>query len=308
MRVVFRALVVAGVLAAGPALASQSAVAQSQAPAPAVEVVREGRAPLEPLRLAPPPGASQRSTMTVNFAIEQSGVSSASVEPPPIRATVATSLQGTTPDGNLQVAFSYPSFDVLRGGEASASERRRIERAFTGLTGLSGQLTITPRGVLVDSSLSVPPDLDPSVSSVVTQLGDQLRTLAIPFPEAPVGVGARWRATTDLSLNGIQAHQVYDYTLKKRDGTKLEIDVRGTQTADEQTVELPNVAGGAQLRVTRFRTTFRGGNSVDLTSLLPTAGQVQSNGDQRFRIQAGSDSGTLSQQLSVRLQVKPAKT
>jgi hypothetical protein len=144
------------------------------------------------------------------------------------------------------------------------------------------------------------------VSSLVTQLGDQLRTLSIPFPAEPVGVGARWRATTQLTLNGIEATQVYEYKLKKRTGTKLVIGVTGTQTARRQTVELPDTASGAQLEVRKFKSSFRGENTVELTSLLPTAGQVKSNGDQTFRIKAGSQSGTLTQQLTVRLVVKPA--
>jgi hypothetical protein len=307
MRVVLRVLMVAAVLGSTPVLVGEAATAQSgQAPTPTVEVLAAGKAPLEPLRLAPTAGATQRSTMTVDFAIQQSGVSSASVKPPPVRATIETSLQAVNPDGNLQVAFSYSSFDVLRGGEATASERRRIKRAFTGLAGLSGQLTLTPQGVLVDSSLNVPPNLDPSVSSLVTQLGDQLRTLSVPFPADAVGVGARWRATTQLTLNGIEAQQVYEYTLRKRTGSKLVIGVTGTQTAGRQTVELPNIASGAQLEVRKFKMSFRGENTVELTSLLPTAGQVRSNGDQTFRIQAGNDSGTLNQRLSVRLLVKPA--
>ncbi|HKA93278.1 MAG TPA: hypothetical protein VKE97_05710, partial [Acidimicrobiia bacterium] len=230
-RVALRVLVVAAVVGSTPVLAGHVAAAQSgQTPTPNVELLAPGKAPLEPLRLSPAAGTSQRSTMTVDFAIQQSGVSSASVQPPPVRATVETSLQSVTPDGNLQVAFSYPAFDVLRGGDATASQRRRIKQAFTGLAGLSGQLTLTPQGVLVDSTLSVPPNLDPSVSSLVTQLGDQLRTLSIPFPTEAVGVGARWRATTQLTLNSIDAQQVYEYTLRKRTGSKLVIGVTGTQT------------------------------------------------------------------------------
>jgi hypothetical protein len=176
-RVPLRVLVVAVVLAAGPALADHAAVAgevhaqtaaQTPAPTPTVEVLEAGKAPLEQLRLAPVGSASQRSAMTVTFAIQQSGVSSASVKPPPTKATVETMLQGVTPEGNLQVSFSYPSIEVLKGGDASKSARRRIEQAFAGLKGLSGQLTITPQGVLVDSALDVPPDLDPSVSSLVS--------------------------------------------------------------------------------------------------------------------------------------------
>ncbi len=309
-RASFRVLAVAVVLAAAPALVDHAAVAgevhaQTPAPTPSVEVLDAGKAPLEPLRLSPAAGASQRSAMTVAFAIQQSGVSSGSVKPPPTKATVETALQGVTPEGNLQVSFSYPSFEVLKGGEASKSARRRIEQAFAGLAGLSGQLTITPQGVLVDSALNVPPDLDPSVASLVTQLGDQLRTLAVPFPEAAVGVGARWRASTDLSLNGIEANQVYEYTLKKRNGSKIELGVRGTQTAGKQSVELPNVAPGVQLTVQSYKTTFRGQNTVDLTSLLPVAGEIRSSGNQTFHIESGSKSGTLKQHLNVHL-LKPA--
>jgi hypothetical protein len=311
-RAPFRVLAVAVVLAAAPALVDHAAVAgeihaQTPAPTPTVEVLEAGKAPLEPLRLAPAAGATQRSAMTVTFAIQQSGVSSGSVKPPPTKATVETTLQGVTPEGNLQVSFSYPKFEVLKGGEASKSARRRIEQAFAGLAGLSGQLTITPQGVLVDSALNVPPGIDSSVASLVTQLGDQLRTLAIPFPEAAVGVGARWRASTDLSLNGIQANQVYEYTLKKRNGSKIELGVRGTQTAGEQSVELPNIAPGVQLTVQSYKTTFRGQNTVDLTSLLPVAGEIRSSGNQTFHIESGSKSGTLKQHLNVQLVLKPAK-
>jgi hypothetical protein len=309
-RATFRLLSVAVVLAAGPALAAQPAVARetqaTPSPTPTVEVLAPGKAPLEALRLSPPVGTSQRSSMTVTFAVQQSGVSSTSVKPPPTKATVVTTLQGMTPEGNLQISFSYPSFEILKGGDASKSQRQRIQQAFSGLTGLSGQLTLTPQGVLVDSTLNVPPNIDSSVSSLVTQLGDQLRTLAIPFPEAPVGVGARWRATTALGLNGIQANQVYEYTLKKRTGSKVVLGVRGTQTAGQQTVELPNVAPGVQLQVQSYKTTFRGENTVDLTSLLPVSGEVRSSGNQAFRIQSGSDSGTLRQHLTVQVVLKPA--
>jgi len=175
-RATFRFLAVAALLAAGPVLAAQPAVARetqaTPSPTPTVEVLAPGKAPLEQLRLSPPVGASQRSSMTVTFAVQQSGVSSANVKPPPTKATVVTTLQGMTPEGNLQISFSYPSFEILKGGDASKSQRQRIQQAFSGLKGLSGQLTVTPQGVLVDSTLNVPPNIDSSVSSLVTQLGD----------------------------------------------------------------------------------------------------------------------------------------
>jgi hypothetical protein len=306
MRVVLRVLVVAAALVATPVLAGTAAHAQTgQAPAPTVELLDAGKAPQEPIRLAPQPGAVQHSTMTVSFTTTQTGVAPASARPAPIKATVDTTVQGPNPDGNLQVAFTYTSFEVLRGGDASSAERRRTKQALAPVTGLSGVLTITPQGVLVDGSLNVPPGLDPSVSSLATQLGDQLRTQAVPLPDAPVGVGARWRATTDLSLSGVESHQVYEYTLKKRTGSKLDVEVTGTQTAGQQTVDLSSVVPGATADVTKFSTTVRGQNTVELTSALPTASQQKLTSNRTFRIQAGNNSGTLRQRLTVNVAVKP---
>lgn len=309
-RATLRFALAVAVLAAGPAVAGQPAFARetqaTPSPTPTVEVLDAGKAPLEQLRLSPPAGTSQRSAMTVTFVLERSGVSSGTINPPPTKATVVATLQGMTPDGNLQVGFSYPSFRVLRGGQASTSERRQIEKVYAALAGLSGQLTITPQGVLVDSALNVPPGLDPSVSSLVTQLGDQLRTLPVPLPEAPVGVGARWRATTALAVNGIEVNQVYEYTLKKHSGSRIELGVRGTQTAGRQTVQLPSVAPDAQLQVQSYKTTSRGSYTIDLTSLLPVANDVRSISNQTSRIQSGSNSGTLRQHLTVHLVLKPA--
>ena len=113
-RAPFRLLAVALVLAAAPALVDHAAVAgevhaQTPAPTPTVEVLDAGKAPLEPLRLAPAAGASQRSAMTVTFAIQQSGVSSGSVKPPPTKATVETTLQGVTPRATCRSASRTPS-------------------------------------------------------------------------------------------------------------------------------------------------------------------------------------------------------
>jgi hypothetical protein len=66
------------------------------------------------------------------------------------------------------------------------------------------------------------------------------------------------------------------------------------------------VAPGAQLQVQSYKTTFRGENTVDLTSLLAVSGDVRSSGNQAFRIQSGSDSGTLRQHLTVHVMLKPA--
>jgi hypothetical protein len=241
--------------------------------------------------------------MTLRLGIELSGVSDRSVRTPPLRATIAATLQDVTPNGDFHATFTYPAFDVLKGDGASARQRREVERAIAGLTGLSGELTLTPRGELVDSKLEIPPDVDPNVRALLDQLRDQFRDLTVPLPEPPIGVGARWRATTQLTINDIQTRQVYEYRLKERSGTTLELDVRGTQTAKPQSVDSP---GGVKLRVKSYKTTIRGATTMDLTRLLPATSRTRARADQRFDLRARGESGEVHQELDIRVELKPA--
>ena len=306
-----RVLAVAVVLAAGPALAGHAAVAgevhaQTPAPTPTVEVLEEGKAPREQLRLSPPVGSSERVAMTMIQSIKQSGVSSAEVNLPPVRATVAASLPDTTPNGDLHVAFSYPSFDVLKGNGSTAATRKKVERALEGVEGLAGEMTLTRQGVVVDSRLDIPTDVDPSIAQILGQLGDQLRSLTVPLPEPVVGEGARWRSTTELTLGSIPGRNVYEYTLKKRDGTRLQFDVRGTQTAQPQSVALPGQQSGVDVRLTKFKTTVRGTVTLDLNRMLSGSGRVTGNANQTFRVAAGDNRGTLRQHVDLEAVIKPS--
>jgi hypothetical protein len=303
MRATSRSLVAIALLGVIPVVGGGAQARDTQAPSPTVEVLDAGSEPREALRLTPTAGASQQAAMTIRFDIEQSGTSDISVKAPPVRATIAATLQEVTPDGALNVAFSYPSFEVLERSGVSAKQRRTVARALSGVNGLSGRLTLTPQGVLVDSNLDIPPDADPTISQFLDQLRNQLSDLTVPLPEPAVGVGARWRATTPLTIEGIETRQVYEYRLEKHTGTTLELDVRGTQTAKRQTVD---AASGVKLRVKSYKTTVRGASTMDLTRLLPVAGRIRGSGDQTFDVRARGQSQELRQHIDVETTLKAA--
>jgi hypothetical protein len=301
MRAISRLLVAMVVVGTCSTLGvAASGARETQTPTPEVAVLEAGSAPREALRFAPAVGAPEGMRMTLRFGVDQSGVSDASLNTPPLRATIAATLQDITPTGDLHASFSYPAFEVLKGNGATARQRRAVEQALAGLGALSGDLTVTTRGALIDSNVELPPDLDPSVAQLIGQLSDQFRDITVPLPEQEVGVGGRWRATTQLDVSGIDVRQVYDYRLEKRTGSTLELDVRGTQTAKPQTVESP---GGVTLQVERYKTTFRGSTTLDLTRLLPVASRITGRGNQTFDVRAGGESGELSQRLDIRVTV-----
>jgi hypothetical protein len=304
MRTISRLLITIAVLGAGPALGGAAAGArETQAPSPPeIDVLDAGSEPREALRLAPVVGTSERTEMTMRLDVEQSGISDASVEAPPIRATLAAALPDVAPNGDLHVTFSFPSFDVLKRKGTSAAERGAILRKLESLEALAGELTLTTQGALVDSKLDIPENVDPTTAQLLIQLRSQLRDLTVPMPQEEVGVGARWRAASQLTLSGIEARQVYEYRLKKRTGTTLQLDVRGTQTARRQTVD----SGGVRLRVKRYKLAIRGTVTTDLTHLFPVAFRVRTNGDQIFDVRVRDESGELRQHINIAVTLKPA--
>jgi hypothetical protein len=302
-RAIPRLLLAIVVLGAGPVLGGATAGArQTQAPSPEIEVLDAGSEPREALQLAPPPSASERSTTNLRLEVAVSGVSDRTIKQSPLHATMAATLQDVTPSGEFHATIAYPAFEVLKGNGASAAQRQATERALAGITGLSGEFTVTARGALVDTKLGIPAQLDPRISGLLLQLRDQFHDFAVPLPEPEIGVGARWRATTQLTLNEIQVRQVFEYRLKKRTGTTLDLDVRGTRTAKRQTV---GSAGGVQLRVKSYKTTIRGETTVDLTHLLPVTSRLRASADQTFDVRARGQSGEVRQHIGTEVVVKP---
>lgn len=308
LRSTARLVVAVVVVATGPALGGAAAGArETQAPSPPeVEVLDAGSDPREALRYAPAVGASETSTMTMRFDVDQSGVSDLSLKPPPIRATIVFTLLDVTPEGQLHVTVTYPSFEVLKRKGTSAAERRELEDGLASLAGLSGEYTMTTQGAVLESRLDIPPGLDPAIAQTLEQLSNQLGLLQAPFPEPPVGIGARWRSMTSLTSSGITIRQDAEYTLKNRTGAILELGVRGRQSARPQTIESPDVPAGAEVRLTKFTTTLRGTVTSNLASVLGSEGRLRASGDQTFDVREDDERGRLRQHFDFDMSLEPA--
>ncbi|WP_146183377.1 oxidoreductase [Corynebacterium liangguodongii] len=106
-----------------------------------------------------------------------------------------------------------------------------------------------------------------------------LVSAAVVFPDQPVGVGGSWtvtnRVTGDSSLVSTTT-----YTLTRREGETVGLDVEVEQRPAASTLRIDNGDSGAldgqSLFVEGASTTSRGSIEVDLGRALPTRGQVSS--------------------------------
>src|SRR5262245_18597945 len=284
---------------ATPAPAQTDGGAEGSAiPAPTVEVLETGDEPRSPLRFALTAGTSVTATQSVDQYIrqvDQDGFGS-SDRIPTIDLGLRLDVQAVGPDGRADIAIAFTSVDATGNGSAASSDHARaIEIALADITDLTGTSTITNRSIPVSGSFDVPDDLPNYGKTIVEQYESQLATVSPPLPEEPVGVGARWRATTVLELGGITAEQRYEYTVESIDGSQVELRVKLRQTAEPQDFDPPGARKGDQYRLLSLRTTGKGATTFDATQPIPPSAEVAANAKQRMRVkERGEDAETLT--------------
>jgi hypothetical protein len=150
------------------------------------------------------------------------------------------------------------------------------------IIGLVGTLTMTPRGELLTSDVAIPEDADPLIENLIDQLNGQATALAVPFPAEAVGRGARWRAASTATLNGIELSQSTVYELESIRESRVELTTTLRQRAGRQTFTDP--ASERKVELLSSRGTGDGKSEVALDQLVSPDGEAHIQLDQKLRI------------------------
>lgn len=173
---------------------------QLPAGAPEVELLDAGDEPREVLRFEPREGDKQQLTMrqeqhqTVEVGgTEQSVTSITEMDV----AYFIESVEG----GVVQTRVVFEDVRIV---EADEIVRDTLEDVLSSMVGAEGRTEFDTRGYVRDAEL---PDFDlggiPGGEQLLSALEDQFTSLAAPFPDEPVGIGARWRVVTSTDFAGI---------------------------------------------------------------------------------------------------------
>lgn len=149
-----------------------------------------------------------------------------------------------------------------------------------GADGFTVSYATTPSGKPVTMSLYAPDSAsDIGRAGMETRLGN-LVTLAVVFPDKPVGPGARW--TVESRITGSTTMlQTMTYTLTELDGRTVGLDVEVDQRPSIGALSLdavlpPADADGSagELRVESAETSSTGHLEIDLDDPLPRSGSI----------------------------------
>lgn len=201
------------------------------------------------------------------------------------------------------MSYAYQTFKVLDSSVGTPAQLDAIRASLAQFQGFSGQYTLSSTGAVLSNHFVIPATVNSTLRSLLQQLSDQSNQLSVPLPTEAVGPGARWRATTQLVAGGIRLTQTYDYTLRSRVGTRLNLDLRYTQIAQRQRTALPGVPPGTTVTVTKYHVAGSGTTNVDLTQVVSASAHLAAQGLQVFQVQQGGQSETINQQLNLGIDV-----
>lgn len=272
---------VALALSSAPAASAQTETEESTDETPEVELLDRGEAPRRALRYTVPASATQTQELRTYSNVSQKvGEDVQSGGTPNVRFTIEAVVPSVDDQGNLTVSYTYSKIEVSESGPTAVVEQTRD--LLEPLIGVTGTYQLSSRGAVSSSVLDLPPGLDPAFAEFAEQLQSQQSQLSVPFPERPIGDGARWRSTTKAEIAGVTFRQRSTYTLEKDSAGRVTLAMEIDQRAPRQRF----TPIGSDEEVTLLSSRAKGTGTTILepaAAPLPTGGSSDIEVRQRLR-------------------------
>lgn len=241
-------------------------------PPPELTLLEAGKPPRKELRLGAKLGHSEamRMVMQMSIGMEMNGKKAPASKLPPMLMDMTLKVADVN-DQRLRYDFVLTDTGVPAAAGTPPKLVRVLEQALATLQGMKGHAVVTRRGVTKEAKISMPGKANAQTQQIVQGMEQALQQISAPFPEEPVGVGARWKLVTPMHQNGVSLQQTAIYTLKKITGDRLELDVTLTQTAPKQKVQSPI---GVTVDLLSLSSKGDGDMTMKLDRLAPLTSQI----------------------------------
>lgn len=296
----------ASVAASAPAPAASGSAPPAASPKPKtskivggastrVELIEPGAEPRVALRYQYAEGRKERARLVSGsgLSMEIAGQKLELPAMPDLEMTATIEILELLGNGSARRRIAIDRVELSKGG-LDPSMRGDVESALASLKGLKGRDVIDSRGFIHELRLERA-KADPQLRQFLESMQQALGQMGAPFPEEPVGKGARWRIDTKVTQQGIDLRQTANYTLVELDGNKGRAKITLTQSAPAGAVNPPGLPPGVQAELLSLDSKGAGELAFDLTRMVPK-GRVTTKSKIRVRTQVptgGSQDATM---------------
>lgn len=271
-----------------------------------VELLNAGAEPRSPLRYAFKKGVVEKGTLTQELEVtsELVGRTRDTVKDPPFTIAFAVTHGPLDKKGNFTYGFRLTDIKVDTAAIKSAEKKKALATAIKDLKRQKGTASTDARGRAVTTNIEVAED-ESRFKDARSQNINKALSDAMPFPEAPVGVGARWRSTY-IDASGQDLVRA-DFELVERSGDTAVLKVFVVQESYSRNLVLPDLPPGVSAWIDRARVTVTALRKMDLTRAIPDA-TAEANGDIVLTVQGRDRSADVKVKSRAKLQLSGAVT
>lgn len=273
----------------------QSAERDERAPAAFhLALLDDGREPRRALRYPsdPPPPQKMSLALRVAMKMEVPGSPIPPISMPGLRLLVDISARDR--DDEVRYDFTVTDADLTGVDAAHPSLVAAMRKGVGSLVGVTGSLTVDPRGFQRELSIGLPAGIGQELTQFMNSARLAIGQMAIPLPEEAIGPGAKWEVEETIAQDGIQVRQKTYYELLAIDGPRLQIRTQTVQSAEQQKAAVPGLPGGVSAKVLSLRGAGAGESEVDLRRLVPGSAREELETDVSFAIEQGQSERVMS--------------
>lgn len=276
--------------------------------APVVKLIDAGSNPKSKLRMTPAKGSKQTSIMTMKMDQEMvmRGQKMPATPTPAMQFTMEVAVTDVATNGDIAFEFSYPKVSLVEDDKVQAAVKEAMKGMLKSMEGLSGSALVTNRGFTKEADMKLPPKANAQIKAMIDGMKESLSRVSAPLPEEPIGVGGKWSVTQLVEANGMKLKQTSTHTLNKFDGTKYDLSVEVTQTADPQEVKTPGLPVGSTMTLKSLESTGKGTMMLDVTRVFPVS-EIKSDSKISMKMNTGGQDLSMEIDMKMEMSIGPAK-
>jgi hypothetical protein len=216
------------------------------------------------------PGRIERVKLIQGGAmvVESGGKKSAVPNVPEIEMAIAVKVLGLDPEGGAQRELSLERAQLTSAAGLDAKSRHILGLGFDAIKNLSGRDAIDGAGRLQSLKFDAGPIVGPE-GRLLDKIRQAFAQMAVPFPDGPVGVGARWTVQSGFELQDMKLQQAATYELVELKGDTGRAKVRLTHQAGAGAIKERRLPAGMTAEILGVKGHGEGEVSFDLTRSVP---------------------------------------
>ncbi|PRQ02311.1 hypothetical protein ENSA5_24640 [Enhygromyxa salina] len=267
------------------------------------ELLAPGVEPLAALRFGPKVGQVERIklTMTMQMSISGPGMPPTVQKLPPLEQ-INRAETVSVADGRIEEKITFESFAVDSEG-VDAQMAAMMQSTMEEISGFEQTVVYDDRGGVIEGDLDIPDDASPQLAKTLETMGQTFEQVMVRLPEPAIGVGAKWKETSEFDNNGIKLEQTSQLELVAREGDKITLDTQITQRPLTKKFTPPNMPMG---EVDLLEFDSKGGGRVvyDLGKLMPD--EVNTTVETKFTVEAtiAGQTQKLTTEIEIELQLE----